>query len=275
MKSVLSLLASTLIAMTAFSLRAQETINLWPNGTPDDNGADNTATLTIYPAAEGTTPTGQAVVICPGGAYEFLATDHEGHDVARHFASHGIAAAVLKYRLPNGHHTIPAEDAREAIKIVRSKASELGVDPKKVGVIGFSAGGHLASTVSTHPAAAEEFPSFSILIYPVISSDPAITHRGSINNLLGKDVNDPLMLASYSNDLRVTPSTPPTLLILSGDDTTVPAENSLRYYSALARCKVPAEMHLFTAGEHGWGIKPSFERHEDFKKLLIEWLSRL
>ncbi len=256
-------------------MTAQETFNVWPDGTPDDNGHDNTSTLTVYHPAKGVENTGKAVVICPGGGYEFLAMDHEGHEIAQLMAQNGVTAAVLKYRLPHGNRLIPAEDAREALRIMRRNARYWGIDSAKVGIAGSSAGGHLASTVSVHHVDKAGTPSFSILFYPVISTDPKITHHGSINNLLGNMAKDSDMLDFYSNDKHVDANTPPTIIVVSGDDTTVPVANSLRYYQALSDNKVPAEMHVYPSGEHGWGMHDNFRYHDVMTKSLVDWVLNL
>lgn len=252
---------------------AQETLNLWPDGAPDDNGNDNTAAVTVYHPRG--INTGNAVVICPGGAYVFLAMDHEGRQIADLLADHGITSIVLKYRFPHGHDLIPAEDARQAIKLMRENAKEWGVDPQKVGIMGSSAGGHLASTVSTHLVDSLARPDFAVLFYPVISMKPEITHAGSASSLLGENVNNPEYVALYSNEEQVTPATPPTLLLLSGDDTTVPAENSLRYYTALIANGVPAEMHVWPVGEHGWGMNDTFRYHDEMVATMLRYLKEL
>lgn len=255
------------------SSQAQETFNLWPEGAPDNNGHDNIAEVTLY--RPNGNNTGKAVVICPGGAYEVLAMDHEGRQIAEILANHGITSFVLKYRFPHGHDLIPAEDARQAIKLMRENAQKWGVDPAKVGIMGSSAGGHLASTVSTHITDSLTRPDFAVLFYPVISMKPEITHAGSAHNLLGDNVDNPEYITLYSNELQVSHATPPTLLLLSGDDTCVPAENSLRYYSALIANGIPAEMHIWTVGGHGWGMNDSFRYHDEMVAEMLRYLSEL
>lgn len=272
MKKIISSLMATVIGLSMTSVVAQNPENLWPNGTPNDNGHDNEATITVYHPAESNN-TGMAVVVCPGGGYTHLAMDHEGKQVAEWLADNGITGVVLKYRLPHGNYTIPADDAREAIRTVRRNAAKWGVNPEKVGIAGSSAGGHLASTVSTHITDVESRPDFSVLFYPVITSQPGITHQGSIDNLLGDLKTDPKMLAEYANELRVDTNTPPAILFLSDDDRAVKPENSIRYYRALKANGVPASMHIFPVGGHGWGFRPTFKYHEPVKTLLIEWLT--
>jgi acetyl esterase/lipase len=241
---------------------------LWPNGAP---GAKGTAdgdkpSLTIYlPDTE--KATGAAVVIFPGGGYGHLAMDHEGHQIAQWLNSIGVAGFIVKYRHRNSGagygHPAPIQDAQRAIRMVRSRAKEWGVDPGRIGIIGFSAGGHLASTAGTHfntrySEPVDEIdrsscrPDFMILMYPVISFTEWYTHKGSMVNLLGKNPDKDLM-ESFSNEKQVTPETPPTFLVHADDDKVVPAENSVAFYLALRKAGVPAEMHIYEKGGHGFG----------------------
>ncbi|MDE6085461.1 MAG: alpha/beta hydrolase, partial [Muribaculaceae bacterium] len=238
---------------------------------PGDNGHDNTAMVTVYHPRG--TNSGKAVVICPGGAYEFLAMDHEGRQIADLLADHGVTSLVLKYRFPHGNDTIPATDARRALKLVRENAEEWGVNPSHVGIVGSSAGGHLASTVSTHHPDPDAIPNFAILFYPVISVKPELTHSGSANNLLGSNIGNQEYITLYSNEEQVTPATPPTLLLLSGDDAAVPAENSLLYYKSLIANGVPAEMHVYPVGGHGWGMNTSFPYHKEMTDIHVRYVS--
>lgn len=215
--------------------------------------------------------TGQAVVICPGGGYQTLAYNHEGIMVARWMNEQGIAAVVLRYRMPNTHHNIPLDDLHTAIKMVRVKSSEWGIDPKNVGVIGFSAGGHLASTAATH-FTEETRPDFAVLIYPVISLDERYTHFGSRYNLIGREYNAGLV-AEYSNDLRVTAQTPRTFIAFSSDDRTVTPLNGTLFYHALLANKIPAELHIYPVGGHGWGWRENFKYHDEFTHSLSRWLT--
>lgn len=252
---------------------AQQVINVWPDGPADDNGADNLATLTVYtPDDAGVENTGIAMVICPGGGYAMLALDHEGHQMAKILADNGITAAILKYRLPNGHHNIPADDAREAIRIVRRNADKWGVNPDKVGISGFSAGGHLASTVLTHHADSLSIPSYGLLFYPVVSARPGITHDGSANNLLGDKVGQSKWVAEYSNAEHVDKSTPPTMLMLSSDDNAVWVDNSLQFYKALVDNGIETEMHIYPIGGHGWGMHSHFKYHDAMIQAMLQWI---
>lgn len=264
------------IALCAATLAAgaQQVIKVWPDGPADDNGADNLAELTVYNVPEGIENTGKAIVICPGGGYGMLAMDHEGREIAELLASRGITAGVLKYRLPNGHHNIPADDAREAIRIMRRNAKAWGIDTGKVGIAGSSAGGHLASTVLTHHADSLSVPSFGLLFYPVISARPGITHDGSAINLLGDKLGHSKWVAEYSNDEHVDAQTPPTLLLLSADDTAVWPDNSLRFFRALTKNGVEAEMHIYPVGGHGWGMHKNFPFHDAMTATMLDWLMR-
>ncbi|MGV3507824.1 MAG: alpha/beta hydrolase [Sphingobacteriaceae bacterium] len=222
-------------------------------------------TLEIY-LPEKEKATGAAIVIVPGGGYRLLSYTNEGTSIAAAFNKMGIAAFILKYRLPSdktmADKTIgPLQDAQQAIKTVRMRAKEWGVDTAKVGIIGFSAGGHLTSTAGTHFAKAvidnkgntNLRPDFMILMYPVINLTEELMHKGSRDNLIGSDASEELTKL-YSNDTQVTEKTPPTILIHAADDKTVKVANSLRFYEALVKCGVPAAMHLYPKGGHGFGL---------------------
>ena len=268
------IILSLTLAIATLAAGAQQVINVWPDGPADDNGADNLAELTIYNVPEGVENTGKAIVICPGGGYVMLAMAHEGTEIASLLASKGITAAVLKYRLPNGHHNIPADDAREAIRIMRRNAKEWGIDVNKVGIAGSSAGGHLASTVLTHHADSLSVPSFGLLFYPVISARPGLTHDGSAINLLGDKVGYRKWVSEYSNDEHVDANTPPTMLLLSADDITVFPENSLRFLQRLIDNGVEAEMHVYPVGNHGWGMHKDFPYHDVMVNAMVDWILR-
>lgn len=194
----------------------------------------------------------EMVVVCPGGAYIFVSSYNEGVYTAESLTRNGIAAAVVKYRLPNGHHEVPLEDVQNAFRYCRAHAAEWGID--KLGIMGFSAGGHLAATASNLFTDADTRPDFSVLIYPVISLDDTITHRISKDSILGSrtDLRDSLSL-----ETRVTENTPPTFIALSADDSGVNPENSIRYFRALLRSGIPAEMYVYPSGGHGWGFTTS------------------
>lgn len=265
-------------------LFSQEPQLLYPNGAPQSNGlsaadakiADgrysNTSVADYYLfLPEKSKATGQAVVICPGGGYGLTAYDHEGLQVARWFNSLGVAAVVLRYRMPNGHHEIPLSDVHETIRMVRKNAAKWNIDPKNVGIMGFSAGGHLASTAATH-FDEQTRPDFAILIYPVITIDQKNSHKGSGRNLLGANPSAEL-IALYSNEKQVTALTPRTFLALSDDDKTVPSENSILFYRALKEKNIPAELHIYPTGGHGWGWKTEFKYLPEVKISLARWIT--
>lgn len=230
-----------------------------------------TPELYVYPADN---PNGMAMVMCPGGGYYGLAIIHEGHNLADILNENGITLAVLKYRMPNGHHEVPAEDAREAIRILRKNAERWGIDPQKVGIGGASAGGHLASTVATHFTDSLSMPDFQMLLYPVITMDPASTHEGSRINLLGDHASSQLT-ELYSNELQVNPQTPPAFIVLSQDDDIVPISNSIDYFNALSANGVKSAMFIYPDGGHEWGYNPDFVHNIEWSNELIHWLNRL
>ncbi len=231
--------------------------------------------------------TGEAVVICPGGGYGILAYDWEGSDIARWLNSQGIAAFVLKYRLPGSKSNIipyksPLMDAQRAMRIVRSNAESWNIDPERIGVMGFSAGGHLASTLSTHydagdPSSSDPVekvscrPDFSVLVYPVISFTEDFQHSGSRINLLGEDADESLV-KYYSNELQVTKDTPPAILIHSDDDKAVPVENSIAYYKALRNNDIASELHIYPYGGHGYSLAIGQGHLATWPDRVIEWI---
>jgi acetyl esterase/lipase len=271
MKATKQLLA-IFMAMTAMAAAAQQgkTYNLWPKGAPNANGnPTDTAKVTVF-LPDAKKATGRAVVICPGGGYGFLAMDHEGYDWAPFFNREGIAAIVLKYRMPRGNCEVPVSDAEEAMRLVRRNAKQWNIDSQQVGIMGFSAGGHLASTIATH-AKGEAKPDFQILFYPVITMDPGFTHRGSHDNLLGKSAKKKLE-REFSNDQQITRVTPRAFIALSDDDTTVLPINSANYYQECLRHDVPATVHVYPTGGHGWGYRESFPYHIEMVLELKAWL---
>ena len=259
-----------------------ETMLLWPDGAPGALGKEDAdrPTLTIFRARQ---PSGASVIVAPGGGYGALAANHEGRQVANLLNAAGVTAFVLKYRLgPKYRHPIELGDAQRAIRLVRARAPEFGIAADRIGLMGFSAGGHLAATAGTHFDAgkadaadpierAGSRPDFLILAYPVVSFDPAITHSGSVRNLLGENP-DPKLIEDLSNDLRVTKDTPPTFLFHTNADTGVVAENSVRFYLALRRAKVPAELHIFENGPHGVGLALGDPALAAWSTLLTNWL---
>jgi len=284
---VLPALAAACIALLASGVIAHEikTVLLWPDGAPGAKGGekDFKPTLTICPAPRQNN-TGTAVMVCPGGGYGFTAMDHEGHQIAAWFAEMGVASFIVDYRHRNrGYgHPAPLEDAQRAIRTARAKAKEFRIDPKRIGIMGFSAGGHLASTAGTHfdqgdPDAKDPIqrvscrPDFMILCYPVIAFDEPYTHRGSQHNLIGKDASAELV-KSLSNEKQVTKDTPPTFLWTTNEDRGVPAENSVFFYLALRTAGVPAELHVFRAGRHGLGLAANTPATNAWPKLCEAWL---
>lgn len=277
-------------------------MNLWPDGIPGfilNNSYQEKATIidgvsTRYekvtsPAIFPYLPpiesaTGTAVLICPGGGYAALAFNHEGHAIAKWLNDNGIAGIVLKYRLPSDlimkdKSVGPLQDAQEAIRTIRRNAKNWNIDPNKVGVIGFSAGGHLASTLSTHYAekvyemkdTISARPDFSLLIYPVITMDSSFTHAGSRRNLIGLNPSEK-EISRFSNEKQVNEKTPPAFMVHSEDDKTVPVKNSIVYYESLVKYGIPSELHIFQKGGHGYGMAGGKDTQSSWPDLCIKWL---
>jgi acetyl esterase/lipase len=269
------------VGLSVFSLSGDwadepQTYTLWPSSAAgsdvgDANHAGDIPTISLYlPPKE--KATGASILICPGGGYGFLATEHEGKEVAEWLNSLGVAGVVLKYRLaPKYKHPAPLDDARRAIRMVRWRSKEWGLDPDRVGVIGFSAGGHLASTLATHYREAHplpgdaingftERPDLAILVYPVVSFTAEFSHKGSAKNLLGPDATKE-QLTELSNETQVNEKTPPTFLAHTLADTGVPMENSVAFAMALRKHKVPFELHVFEKGQHGLGLGTGWKGH--------------
>ena len=271
----------SLVLIACGLLQAQTVMPLYekvPNSRPSPNREESVTTdnmtriskvsvptLTMYTPANPNTKKA-AVIICPGGGYVRLSVTHEGSDVAKIFNDWGITAFVLKYRLPDDTIMVdksigPLQDAQRAIQLVRENAAKWNIDPGRIGIMGFSAGGHLASTASTHfnnavidnPANISLRPDFSILIYPVISFTDSLAHMGSRTNLIGKSPTSQKVI-EYSGELLVTPQTPPAFLVHAGDDKTVKVENSIQYYLSLLKNNVGAELHIYPKGGHGFGM---------------------
>ncbi len=263
MKKLIPTLAALAIAICANAAKPLK-IDL----TPSDALPGETATLEVF------LPKGEAkatVVMCPGRGYGFVSMENEGYEWVDWFNERGIATAILNYRLPHERHNVPLADCMAAITTVRHNAAEWHIPADKVGVIGFSAGGHLASTMATHYTDATR-PDFQILIYPVITLDPTITHMGTRDNLIGKNPR-PGMEALYSNELQVTTQTPPAFIFATQDDDVVPVENSIRYEAALTAAKVPAELHIYPTGGHGYGKRPHFKYVNQMLWLLDSWFN--
>ena len=283
-RSVLAIAVAAALTFVAAaqnsSTRAPE--SLWPQGAPGAvaNEDVDRPELTAYIPKS---PNGTAVIICPGGAYLHLSIEKEGSEVAKWLNSLNVSGFVLKYRLgPRYHHPAMLQDAQRAIRMVRTRASSLGLRPDRIGIMGFSAGGHLASTAATHfdsgdPHASDPMertgsrPDFLILGYAVISMNSEYTHAGSRTALLG-DHPDPRLLDDLSNDQRVTAQTPPTFLFHTNADTTVPAENSVRFYLALRKAGVPAELHIYEQGPHGVGLASTNATLSSWPGRLADWL---
>lgn len=292
--------ASILILFMSLHLAAQQTIPLYPSSIPNSTAYQmkeirmerdgqllgyrsiSQPTLAVYIPDE-KIATGAAVIICPGGGYGMESYRLEGTIIAEAFLKEGIAAFILKYRLPSDSIMTdksvgPLQDAQQAIKTVRQRAAEWKLNPAKIGIMGFSAGGHLASTAGTHfnksyipnDENISLRPDFMILIYPVISMKEGLTHGGSKTNLLGKTPSEE-QIALFSNELQVDANTPPTWITHTGDDTVVPVENSILFYKELIRNKVPTEMHLYPSGNHGFVLKlPT----DEWMQPLFGWMQK-
>jgi acetyl esterase/lipase len=300
------LLSAFIISLLTVSGFAQTlTLKLWPDGIPgsktDPSYVEKITTtdgritrcekvvtpdLTVFlPAPE--KANGAAVLICPGGGYGVLAFDHEGNAIAKWLNDNGIAGIILKYRLPSDQIMIdksigPLQDAQEAMRAIRRNAVSWKINPDRVGVIGFSAGGHLASTLSTHYAEkvydvkdnTSARPNFSLLIYPVVSFDTVITHMGTRNNLIGLNP-DIKQVQRFSNELQITADTPPAFLVHSADDKAVPVMNSIGYFRGLQKNNIPVELHIFQKGGHGYGLSPNGGTESSWPGLCIKWLKAM
>ena len=260
-------------------------VKLWEQGLPDTNGHDNGADedakhgiyipeMRVFLPEDASQATGRAVLVCPGGGYSHLALDHEGYDWAPFFNRLGVACIVLKYRMPFGHREVTLGDARQALRLIHEHAAEWGINPYDIGIMGSSAGGHLASTMAVS-APYDIRPAFQILFYPVISMERGKTHGGSREALLGKDASEEEQ-RRFSNERNVRRHVvPPAILLLSHDDRAVLPANSVDYYTSLLRSGVPAEMHIYPSGGHGWGCRPAFTHHEQMMADLTAWLGGL
>lgn len=292
--------ASALLVAAVTAFAEPQVIPLWPEGLPDPLRAEfdpakseeevsegpritniRAPQLTVF-APDAAQANGTAIVICPGGGYQRLAYGHEGIDVARWLSAQGVTCFLLKYRQREYGHPAPLRDALRAIRIVRSRATEFGVDPERIGIIGFSAGGHLASSAATlfdHADgktgadldAVSARPSFAILVYPVIMMEGPHIHAGSRNNLIGEHA-APEMIERLSTDRQVSKATPPIFLVHTQDDATVPVENALAFYAAARRAGVPIEMHLYEQGRHGFGLKSKAPPTNEWPQRCETWL---
>lgn len=265
-------------------LSAQKTVKLllWPNGAPNTNGLTDpeenmeggrvanvvNPSITVYHPEK---PNGMAIIMCPGGGYARLAMNHEGHDMSSWFTAQGITYIVLKYRMPNGHYEVPLSDAEQAIRVVRAKAKEWKINPHCVGIMGASAGGHLAASLATLYSSDETRPDFQILFYPVISMLKGVTHAGSRQNLIGLNPSAELE-QKYSLERQVSARSPQAFIMLSADDGSVPPINGIGYFLALREQKVPASLHVYPIGGHGWGFRDNFMYKRQWTGELEKWL---
>ena len=255
-----SLFVLLVLLLTGLQVSAQST--------PKPFDIEQPSLRVFLPAPE--LATGRAVVACPGGGYSGLAVNHEGYDWAPYFNKQGIALIVLKYRMPKGDRTLPISDAEAAMKMVRDSADVWNLNPNDIGIMGSSAGGHLASTIATHAPEALR-PNFQILFYPVITMDKSFTHMGSHDNLLGKDASVDLE-KEFSNEKQVTKETPRAFIVYSDDDKVVPPANGVNYYLALNKKGVPSVLHIYPTGGHGWGIREDFLYKSEMQNELTSWL---
>lgn len=275
---------TTLLLFVTTMLSAQNTLELplWPAGAPNSNGLTGTEedldggrvanvvtpSITVYKANQ---PNGMAIIMCPGGGYARLAMNHEGHDMAPWLNAQGITYVVLKYRMPNSHYEVPLSDAEQAIRLVRQHAAEWGVRPDHIGIMGASAGGHLAASLATLYSSDETRPDFQILFYPVISMQPGITHGGSRQNLLGENPSQELE-NKYTLEKQVNERTPQAFIMLSANDGAVPPANGIHYFEALLQHQVPATLHVYPTGGHGWGFRDAFTYKRQWTGELEKWL---
>jgi acetyl esterase/lipase len=287
---VITAMFTTATAASEQAAVSQKIEPLWPAGAPGARGGEDgdRPSLTIYlPPKQ--KATGTAVVICPGGGYGHLAMDHEGHQVAQWLNSLGVAGFILKYRHRNSGagygHPAPLQDAQRALSMVRSRAKQWNINPDRIGILGFSAGGHLASTAGTHFHKGRDDakdpidriscrPDFMILVYPVISLIEWCAHSGSRRNLLG-DNPDEKLVENLSNERQVTSETPPTFLVHTDEDNGVPAENSIYFYLALRKAAVPAEMHIYRKGPHGFGLGQKHGPVSSWPERCADWMRGL
>jgi acetyl esterase/lipase len=289
------------LSINTFSFAQTEVIDIWngkvPGSIQNDTVKENIIytkpgaarirdvtdpTLTVFKPAEGTA-NGTAIIICPGGGYIRLALKEEGTDVAKLLNQSGITAYVLKYRLPDDlimkdKSIGPLQDAQESIRIVRRNSAKWGINPNKIGIMGFSAGGHLASSASTHyndkvyeSDSTSSRPDFSILIYPVISMQKDTTHAGSRESLLGKNPSQKLV-EHFSNELHVNAKTPPAFIVCAENDKAVPIENSIQYFLALKRFDIPSELHIYEKGGHGFGLAKNGGTESNWPEACIRWM---
>ena len=283
MKKLILSLAMFGMMLGAMAQQKSFDIDLWQNGLPNSNGIDKTQpysdearnfkpSIRVF-LPEDSVKNGRAVLVIPGGGYRVLSIGQEGYEWADHLTKRGYATIVLKYRMPMGVTDVPISDATEAMRLIRENAGKWGINPNMVGVLGSSAGGHLASTIATHNPEATR-PNFQILFYPVISMDKSYTHMDSHNCIIGENASKELE-DKYSNHLQVTATTPPAIILLSDDDFLVPPLNSAEYYRALKLAKVKSAIHVYPSGGHGWGCGKWFKYHNQMMQDLFDWLDSL
>lgn len=287
-KSCVALVCICAASVQAYALQPTKTVYLYPEGAKESNGytaqdeyyvpergalyRTSEPRMDIYMPTHNKSKKGvTALLSCPGGGYSYTSIVNEGLNVAKYFVPRGYAVVVLKYRLPNGHENIPLSDAIRAMEILRDSATVWGLNPQKIGVIGFSAGGHLAASLVTKYTSAKSRPDFGLLVYPVISFDKNVYHGGSCRQLLGEEPTAE-QIENWSLDKQVTETTPPCWLVACQDDPTVPVENSIRFYQALTAKKVPATMLLVPTGGHGWGFTNHFPMREVMEQSMISFI---
>lgn len=279
---VMKNLFACLMTLICISASAQQVVNLWPDGAPNSSGIDPAKEVVRDYNAENTVhaalyvylpdqPCGAAILCCPGGGYHALALGHEGKDMAQWLNGLGITYCVLQYRMPGGNSDVPYSDVRQAMDYMRAHADEWGVDTAKIGIMGSSAGGHLAATAANLWPDERYRPAFQVLFYPVISMDEEITHGGSRYGLLGPDPASELV-DRFSIERQVTERTPEAFIMVSADDDLVPVANTLRYAAALDERHVPYSLHVYPTGGHGWGFRDSFAYKPDWTSALEHWL---
>ena len=276
------LLISFLFITTMLSAQKPVELPLWPEGAPNTNGLTGAQedldggrvanvvkpSITVYRPEK---PNGMTIIMCPGGGYARLAMNHEGHDMAPWFTTQGITYVVLKYRMPNGHTEVPLSDAEQAIRMVRANTKEWNINPHRVGIMGASAGGHLAASLATLNSGDATRPDFQILLYPVISMMKGVTHAGSRQNLIGSEPSIELE-QKYSLERQVSARSPQAFIILSADDGSVPPINGIGYFLALREQKVSATLHVYPIGGHGWGFRDNFTYKRQWTGELEKWL---
>jgi acetyl esterase/lipase len=272
MKKIFSFILITITL--SLSLNAQKTINIWEGPAPTNNGLNDTAQLIVYTPQKAINTKLPAVLICPGGGYAGVSMPYEGHAFAKWLSDQGFIGIVLKYRLPNQHKEIPFDDVRKSMEIIEKNAEKWNIDKDKIGIAGFSAGGHLAAVASNLliQENSDIYPRYTILFYPVISLKE-VTKGGTRNNLLGLNPTAKDILAFSAEEL-VNNNTPPSIIFMSDNDNSVSPTHSTMYYNALKKHNIPASLYIFPTGGHGWGMLDSFEYKNEVLVLLKSWLTK-